>query len=222
MSATLRRMSENVKRPYHSARRAERAAQTRATIREAAESLYLEHGVAATSIREVAVRAGVGERTVYDAFGTKQSLFEEVVGVRIVGDDRPIAVAQRDEFRAALIAPDAHRAIAAWAEYSAAIMKRAGRLIVLAAESAGADPAMRRFTDAGAAATRDNVAAFVSHLDDLGALALDLETATATALACSSPHTYDVLRVRAGFSPARYQRWLEATLVATLLDEQPT
>ncbi|MTV27692.1 helix-turn-helix transcriptional regulator [Nitriliruptoraceae bacterium ZYF776] len=210
-------MSDDVKRPYRSARRAERAARTRAAIRDAAAELFLDQGVAATSIREVAARAGVGERTVYDAFGTKQELFERVVGVAIVGDERPIAVAERPEFQAVLDASDLDGAIAGWAAYSADIMARAGRLIVLAAESAGADPAMRRFADAGTAATHANVAAFVDHLGELGGLRLDRDEAVATALALSSPQTYDVLRTQAGFTAARYGRWLEETLRVTLL-----
>ena len=64
-------MPGGVKRPYRSPRRTAAAAATRAAIREAAASLFLQQGYAATTMREVAARAGVGERTLYDAFPTK-------------------------------------------------------------------------------------------------------------------------------------------------------
>lgn len=209
-------MTGAVKRTYRSPQRDESAARTRDAIRDAAEALFLERGVAATSVRRIAEHAGVGERTVYDAFGTKQALFERLVGVAIVGDERPVPVADRDEFRAALTAPDGPDAVARYAAYGASIMHRAGRLLVLATESAGADAAMRRFDEAGSAALWDNVAAFVDHLVDLGALAGDRDDAVLTVVALSAPHSYEVLR-RSGLGTERYQRWLEDVLTATLL-----
>jgi tetracycline repressor-like protein len=80
-------------RPSHSPRRQEAAAETRRRIRQAARQLFVANGYAATSIRAVAERAGVAEKTVYLAFPTKTDLLKEVA---IVGDDQPIPVAERD------------------------------------------------------------------------------------------------------------------------------
>ena len=64
-------MADDVKRAYRSEARAASAAATRARIRDAAARLFVERGYVATTMREVASAAGVGERTLYDAFPTK-------------------------------------------------------------------------------------------------------------------------------------------------------
>lgn len=210
-------MVDRVKRPYRSERREARAAATRAAIREAAAELFVEGGFAATTMREVAAAAGVGERTLYDVFPTKAALFDEVVGVAIVGDELAVPVADRPEFRAALLERDGRRAIALFAEYVAALLDRAGPLIMVAAGSAGADPDMRRFSEAGAAATEANTRTFAASLAEHGVLAGDVERAADTLFAISSPHVHQLLRVHRRLTREQYRDWLEETLVALLL-----
>lgn len=77
------------------------AAETRARIREAAGPLFVERGYTGTTLRDVAEEAGVGERTLYDAFSTKAALFGHTLGVATVGDEEPIPVAECPEVRAA-------------------------------------------------------------------------------------------------------------------------
>ncbi len=210
-------VSDAVKRPYRSTRRAAAAATTRAAIRQAAAAFFLERGFAATSLREVAARAGVGERTVYDAFPTKAAVFDEIVGVAIVGDESDVAVVDRLEFQAALAEIDPRRAVALYGCYVVEILERAGLLIMVAVESAGADTAMRRFSDQGAAATKANAATFVASLADHGLLACDPDEATGTVFALSSPQVHQLLREHCGWSARRYHRWLEASLARLVL-----
>ena len=61
-------------RPYRSARREEQAEQTRLRIARAARDRFVERGWAGTSVRSVAVAAGVSEATVYAAYGSKAGL----------------------------------------------------------------------------------------------------------------------------------------------------
>ncbi|HEX4396654.1 MAG TPA: helix-turn-helix domain-containing protein [Trebonia sp.] len=49
-------------------------------------TLFVEHGYVATTIRDVARAAGVGERTVYGIFPSKADLFRHVLDVAIAGD----------------------------------------------------------------------------------------------------------------------------------------
>jgi AcrR family transcriptional regulator len=65
-----------VTRPYRLGRRAERQAQTRQRIVEAAVDLHASVGPAATSISAVAERAGVQRHTVYAHFPDETSLFQ--------------------------------------------------------------------------------------------------------------------------------------------------
>jgi AcrR family transcriptional regulator len=57
-----------MKRPYELKKRAERQAQTRRRIVEAAVALHRERGAADTTITEIAERAGVQRLTVYNHF----------------------------------------------------------------------------------------------------------------------------------------------------------
>lgn len=58
---------------------------TRQRILRAAESLFAEHGFAATSMRQVTAEAGVNLAAVNYHFGSKNSLIEEVLRLRLDG-----------------------------------------------------------------------------------------------------------------------------------------
>ncbi len=104
-------MTMPVKRPYRSSVREKSARQTRAHIRDAATRLFIDQGYAITTMRQVAAEADVSERTVYAVFPTKLDLFAEAIGVAMAGDDRPVPIAERPEFRAALEEQDGERAL---------------------------------------------------------------------------------------------------------------
>lgn len=63
-------------RKYELKQRAEQVEETRQRIVEATSALHLERGPAATSIAEIARRAGVQRRTVYNHFPEDSTLFE--------------------------------------------------------------------------------------------------------------------------------------------------
>jgi len=67
-----------------SAGRAERTADRRQAIIEAAFETFIEQGYAATRLDDVAKRAGVAKGTIYLHFKDKQTLFEELVRSAIV------------------------------------------------------------------------------------------------------------------------------------------
>lgn len=167
----------------------------------------------------MAAGAGVGERTVYDAFATKADLFDHVAGVAIVGDERPVPVAERPEFAAALGERDGRRAVDLLASYSAEVLERAGPILMVAVESAGADEAMREFDRRGARAHRANAATFVDSLAEHGVLSgdLDVEEAAAVVFALTSPHLHHLLTALSGWSTSSYRDWLGAALADALL-----
>ena len=65
-------------RPYNSERRTRQAAETRAQILTAAQQLFGKRGYAATTVEDIAERAGVAAPTVYAA-GGKRELLEQVI-----------------------------------------------------------------------------------------------------------------------------------------------
>jgi AcrR family transcriptional regulator len=212
-------MPEPVKRKYTSERRAASAAATRARIRATAAKLFVERGYAATTLRDVAAEAGVGERTLYDAFPGKAALFQHTLGVAIVGDEEPVRVADREELRDAEHDPDPAAALAKAVAYTAALLERAGDLIMVSVEAAGADPDMRAAADAGSKETHRVHLRLTRELHRRGALREGLDAATAADLmyALASPHMHQLLRRHRRWSAARYRDWLTETLQRELL-----
>ncbi len=62
--------AELKRRPYRLKRRAEGAEETRRRIVQATAELHIEQGIAATTMKQIAERAGVGVGTVYHHFPT--------------------------------------------------------------------------------------------------------------------------------------------------------
>ena len=214
-------MSDAVKstRRYQSAVRDEAARQTRRRIRDAAAALFVEQGFVATTMKQVAAAANVAERTVYLAFPTKAALFEEVVGVAIVGDDLPVPVLEREEVRAALAEHDGRKALASIVAYSVRLLERAGDLLMAGETSAGADADMRRMSEGGAAKMASDMARFAEALAAHGALrpGLDVGRAADILFTVLSPFVHHLLRRRRGVSAEDYGAWLLQTLLDQLL-----
>ncbi len=70
--------------PKPSSNRAERAADRRLAIIEAALDEFIDRGYAATRLDDVARRAGVAKGTIYLHFKDKQALFQELVRTALV------------------------------------------------------------------------------------------------------------------------------------------
>ena len=212
-------MADPVKRTYRSPARAAAAAANRARIREAAGRLFVEQGYVATTLRQVAAAAGVGERTLYDAFPTKAALFGHTLGVATVGDEEPVRVADRPEITASREQADPRVAIEQLVDYSTALLERAGDLIMVSIEAAGADPDMRAAADAGAAATHRVHLALTERLHAAGALrdGLDPVAAADVLYALGSPHMHQLLRRHRGWTVERYRDWLRNAMIRELV-----
>jgi len=225
-------MAPRVKRPdqepdvpgarrYHAPRREQAAARTRARIREAASTLFVGQGYVATTIRDIARAAGVGERTVYAAFPSKADLFRHVLGVATVGDEQPVAVADRPEIRDAFTQADPRVAISRTVDYTAALFERAGDLIMVTVQAADADPDMRAAADAGSSATRQLWRTLTQTLHDTGALrhGLTAQAAADILYALASPQTHQLLRRHCRWSAQRYRAWLTDAVTQQLLTD---
>ena len=81
---------------YDASRRQQAAARSRTAILDAARSLFVRHGYAATTMGDVATRAGVAPATAAAAFGGKAGLLKQRADIAIVGDDGPIPVRERE------------------------------------------------------------------------------------------------------------------------------
>jgi len=81
---TSKIVSPQVEPAKTASNRAERAAERRAAIIEAAMDEFISRGFAATRLDDVAKRAGVAKGTIYLHFKDKEALFEELIRTAIV------------------------------------------------------------------------------------------------------------------------------------------
>jgi AcrR family transcriptional regulator len=212
-------MAEPVKRQYRSPRREESARRTRSLIREAAARLFASQGYAVTTMRQIADEAGVSERTTYAVFPTKLDLYREVIGVAVAGDDRPIPIAERPEFRAAIEEADGAKAVEIAVSFLSALLERAGPLLMAGYESKGADPGLRIAAQHGEQARTHDLRLIAEALHQHGELHhdLDIDQATDILLALTSPHVHQIWRHDRKRSADDYRRTLLTTLRRTLL-----
>ncbi len=125
-------------RPYHSARRAQQAAQTRQDVIAAAIELFTTAGWAGATVAAIAERAGVAVETVYKAVGSKRALLREALDVAVVGDAEPVPLIERPEFQA-LGEGSWDERVAKGAAINAAIQERSAGVWQAVREAAGSD-----------------------------------------------------------------------------------
>ena len=104
-------MAKKVKtRRYDSPRRREQAAATRRAILEAAAWLFERQGYAATTMAQIAERAGVSLKTVYLAFETKSGVLRALWHLRLRGEGQEeVPVAQQPWYIETVEEPDPER-----------------------------------------------------------------------------------------------------------------
>ena len=126
-------------RVYCSLRREMQARRTRARIIAAAAQRFLAHGYAGTTMRAVALDAGVALPTVELAFRTKARLLKAVIDVAIAGDDDQVAMLDRQWAKRAESIAGPPDFVAAFARVLAGSAERAAGLAATALEAARAD-----------------------------------------------------------------------------------
>ncbi|NUR90331.1 MAG: helix-turn-helix transcriptional regulator [Nonomuraea sp.] len=206
---------EKVKRPD---KRAERSRRTREKVVEAARDLFVAQGYGATSLQEVADRAGVAVQTVYFVFGNKRTLFKDVVDTSIAGDGEPVATMDREWFRGACAEPTAAGQVRAPVHGTREILGRVAPIMPLIAAASATDPEIAaqwpdgpdpRHTVQYAAAE-----ALVRKPDVRPGLSV--ETAADLLYGLLSPQLYLIFVRDRGWSPDAWEEWARTTLTAQL------
>ena len=78
-------------------RRARKALATRHRVLDAAETLFVRDGYAAATIAAIAEKADVAVQTVYAVFGNKRAILNELLAIRVVGDDHANPLQSREQ-----------------------------------------------------------------------------------------------------------------------------
>jgi AcrR family transcriptional regulator len=212
----------NRPRPYDNSGRASQALATRRRIVAAAHELLLDNGYAATTISQIAKRAGVSAETVYKAFGSKAALTKRVYDVAMAGDDEPVPMRERPEIQAILDEPDPRRKVAGYAALSRQLGARLGPLLSVLLGARGTDADLDAFARTIAAERLAGTTGLVRHLAEVGALrpGLDQDRARDVLWALISPELYLLFVMERGWSPDEYERWLAGAISDGLLDPE--
>jgi AcrR family transcriptional regulator len=196
-------------RSYRSPQRREQARATRLAVLAAARDLLQDKGYAATTVADVAARAGVSVDTVYVSVGRKPELVLAVIDMVLGGTGEPVPAEERDYVLAIRNAPTAREKIGLYAAAVARLVPRTATL----------QEALRKAgdTDAGCAATWQhlvtrraaNMRLFAADLRSTGELREDLTDSEIADLVWSTNAAeYWLLLDQRGWTPARYEALL--------------
>jgi AcrR family transcriptional regulator len=211
-------MAERVKaRRYDSPRRRAQAAETRRTILEAAERLFVSQGYAATTMAAIAAEAGVALKTVYVAFETKSGVLRALWHLRLRGDQADVPIPERAWYREVLAEPDPERQLRRGAHEARLVKERAGGLFGVLRSGADADPEIAALWSRIQSEFYDNQKAVIAALTGLRP-GLDVARATDILWTLNHPDVWQLLVGERGWTPDEWEEWFAATVCAQLLD----
>src|ERR1044072_5774323 len=116
-------MKTKVKRAYSSELRQAQARATRRAIVAAAEEVFVRKGCVATSIDEIADKAGVGRATVFTV-GGKAELLKLAQDFAVGGDDEDVRLVDRPKSREVRASRDARTYFRRYAALVSGILPR--------------------------------------------------------------------------------------------------
>jgi AcrR family transcriptional regulator len=215
-------MSQPTRR-YASEVRDEQARRTRRAVVAAARDLFLARGYAATTIDAIAQAAHVSRRTVFNVAGGKAVLLKLALEWAIVGDDEPVALADRPPVKAIQAERDPRKAVALWAQTVVEITARVAPLSEVLYAAAGGDPDAAGHLADLARNRMSGATDFVRQLAALDGLAPGLSEQRAADLcwALMDGHLYRLLVTERGWTSAQFTKWLSASVAAALLPPEP-
>jgi AcrR family transcriptional regulator len=206
-------------RRYHSPLRQDAASRTRQAILDAARELFVARGYTATTVEQIAARAGVAKPTVFAAAGSKQAILKQLRDIALAGDDQPVPVAQRPWYRQALAEPDPRRALALYAHNAAAMHRRSADIHEVLRAAAASDDDLHDLWRASEQERRGGATIVVDTLLQKSALKSGLHRADAIDIVwiLTATDIYTRLVRTRRWSHMKYANWIAATLCDQLL-----
>jgi len=207
-------------RRYSSQVRDEQARRTRQAVVIAARELFLAQGYAATTIDAIAEAAHVSRRTVFNSAGGKFVLLKLAFEWAIVGDDEPVALADRAEVKAVRAEQDPCRALMGWAQLVSNVSARVAPISEVAAVAADSDPAAAELLASFDRSRMLGAAEFIEHLASLGdglAPGVTQQLAADVCWALMDGHVYRRLVSDRGWTAAQFTQWLYQSVAAIVL-----
>jgi len=208
-------MSGVKKRVYRSQLRADQAAASRTAVLEAARALFLEQGYGATTMEQVATRAGVSKPTVFASVGNKAAVLKAVRDVAMAGDDDPRPVTQRDDVAAIADATDLDTAIRLAADHITAVVARYHDVHEVLRGAASIDRAVADLWETAEAERHVGAGHLLDRLARHRRLVVSRRQAVDRMWLLMAPDNYRRLVVARRWPRSAYRSWL-ATEIAAL------
>ena len=214
-------MDRDVKprRHYEGAARQARTRRTRVAVVEAAQSLFVERGYAATTIDAISDRSDTPPTTVYRLFSSKLGILKALLDISISGDDEALPLEDRPHVRALLSDPDPRNQLAGFAGITSGIMSRTEPVYRILLSAAGSDPDAAALLAEQTRHRQRGQAGIARSLARADALRPKLRERDAADIihALMSPEVYRLLTGDRGWPAARYEQWLKNILIDQLL-----
>jgi AcrR family transcriptional regulator len=215
-------MPEHVKPPrrYRSARRAERAGQTRSMILAAAREAFLSSGYSTATVGGIAAAAGVHVDTVYASIGRKPDLIRAVVESAISGTDHPVPAEARDYVRRIKQAGSPSEMIEIYAGAVASMAPRTAPVFAALRTAGLTDPDCAALYSEISGRRAANMRRFAADLRAAGGVRTDLDDAQIGDLvwATNSEDYYRLLVVDRGWALEAFRAHLADLWRRMLLD----
>jgi len=206
-------------RPSEGAARQARTRRTRSAVVDAARTLFLERGYAATTIEAISGLSDTPQATVYRLFSSKLGILKAVLDVSVVGDDQAVAMLDRPQVRALVSDEDPKEQLAGFAALLREVMARAAPMHRILADAARSDEDAASLLAQLGRQRQEGQRRIARSLARSGALRPGLRERDAADViyALASPEVYGLLVFDRGWSAERYEKWVNAILIDQLL-----
>jgi AcrR family transcriptional regulator len=204
-------------RPYRSAKRAAGADHTRAKVLEAGKQLFSRRGIDATTIAQIAERAGVSEPTVYATVGSKSGLLHALMHEAIFGPRFQEALKRLEGIT------DPVERIGRTAQVARAIYEGESAELSVLLKASAFSPELHKTQQAFETMRREMQRDRIEALFRSGRARKGLDKATAGSILwmLTGRDVYHKLVHESGWSPDKFEKWLQQTLLDGLTDSRP-
>jgi AcrR family transcriptional regulator len=191
----------------------------RNAVVQAARTLFLERGYAASTIEAISDLSDVPPATVYRLFSSKHGILRALLEVSVAGDDEGTPLQDRPQVRALVADPDPRSQLSGFVGITRRIMSRTEPIYQILVSAAGADPDAAALLAEQARHRQQGQRGIAGTLARAGALKPKLRERDAADVlhALMSPEVYRLLVGDRGWTPQRYERWLAGILIDQLL-----
>lgn len=198
--------------------REQQAETARKLIRSAALEAFIEDGYVATTMSDIAERAGVARQTVYNLFESKAALLIAAIGDRVEGSEER---SQEDDHRAILEVASPDQMIELFATSITGIADRALPVVRIAHEAAAIDGEVAKQLQVNEEHRYRAQSFFIDALEEKGFLRTDIpaEELKRGFWLLTSPQTL-LTAIDSGWTISAYTNWLTQTVRGLLLPPQ--